>query len=495
MPDSLFVVSSPERWPIAIEGVELVSARRYLTDPQYASMRNCRVYNLSRSYRYQSLGYYVSLLAEARSHRPLPSVSTIQDLKYQSLFKVVSNELDELIQKSLAPLQSDHFVLSIYFARNVAKRYDKLARHLFNLFPAPLLRASFVKTEDGWELRDISALSTRDVPQEHRSYIVEFAGRYFSKGTGKVLRKKRPRFHMAVLFDSKDPTPPSDEKAIQKFCSAADAVGIGTEIITKDDYGRIAEFDALFIRETTAVNNHTYRFARKAEAEGLVVLDDPTSIVRCTNKVYLAELLGRHGVSTPKTMICHKENLDEVRQTLGFPCILKQPDSSFSQGVVKASSVEEFDEWVNKMLETSDLLIAQEYLKTDFDWRIGVLDRKPLYACKYFMARGHWQIYNNSAGKESNDFTGGFETIPVELAPRRVVSTALKAANLIGDGLYGVDLKEDGNKCHIIEVNDNPSIDSGVEDKIIRGALYERIMEVFLRRLEQRRAAFAPAVS
>ena len=142
MPDSLFVVSSPERWPIQIDGVELVSARRYLTDPQYASLKNCRVYNLSRSYRYQSLGYYVSLLAEARGHRPQPSVSTIQDLKYQSLFKVVSNELDDLIQKALAPLQSDHFILAIYFARNLAKRYDKLARHLFNLFPAPLLRAS-----------------------------------------------------------------------------------------------------------------------------------------------------------------------------------------------------------------------------------------------------------------------------------------------------------------------------------------------------------------
>ena len=29
---------------------------------------------------------------------------------------------------------------------------------------------------------------------------------------------------------------------------------------------------------------------------------------------------------------------------------------------------------------------AQEYLATDFDWRVGVLDRRPLFACKYFMA-------------------------------------------------------------------------------------------------------------
>jgi glutathione synthase/RimK-type ligase-like ATP-grasp enzyme len=58
------------------------------------------------------------------------------------------------------------------------------------------------------------------------------------------------------------------------------------ELIEKEDYGRLAEFDALFIRETTGVNHHTYRFARRAEAEGLVVVDDPQSILKCTNKVY-----------------------------------------------------------------------------------------------------------------------------------------------------------------------------------------------------------------
>ena len=73
------------------------------------------------------------------------------------------------------------------------------------------------------------------------------------------------------------------------------------------------------------------------------------------------------------------------------------------------------------------------------------------------------------------------------MAPPRVVSTALKVANLIGDGLYGVDLKEIDGKCYVIEVNDNPSIDSGVEDAVLRGALYDRIMEVFLKRLEHKR--------
>jgi glutathione synthase/RimK-type ligase-like ATP-grasp enzyme len=82
---------------------------------------------------------------------------------------------------------------------------------------------------------------------------------------------------------------------------------------------------------------------------------------------------------------------------------------------------------------------------------------------------------------------GRVETLPVELAPAAVVRAALKAANLIGDSLYGVDLKQVGRKCYVIEVNDNPTIMSGFEDSILKESLYTRIMEVFLQRLERRR--------
>lgn len=489
MPEILLVVNHPARWPLSVPGVEIVAARDYLTAPRFNRLKHCRVYNLCRSYRYQTIGYYVSLLAEARGHRPVPQVGTIQDLKYQSLFKVVSEDLDDLIQKSLAPLVGEEFTLSIYFSRNLAKRYSRLARDLYNLFPVPLLRSQFRKLSGRWVVQNISPISMNDIPHEHRDAVLAFAEEYFRKPVVSVRRRVPPRFGMALLAGPEDPTPPSDEKALQRFIDAAADLGIAAERITFDDYGRLAEYDALFIRHTTAVNNQTYRFARRAQAEGIVVIDDPQSIVRCTNKVYLAELLSRYKIPLPRTEILHKDNRRAVRAQLGLPCILKQPDSSFSQGVVKVDDESEFEHWSRRLLEKSDLLIAQEFIQTDFDWRIGILDQKPLYACKYFMARNHWQIYNNSAGPgNTDDFAGDFETLPVELAPPRVVNTALRAANLIGNGLYGVDLKQKFGKCYIIEVNDNPSIDSGVEDKILGRFLYERIMESFLRRIE---AAYA----
>ena len=484
---TLIVVNDPEDWPLEIKGIELVAARAYLTDPAYAKLRSAKVFNLCRYYRYQSTGYYVSLLAAARGHKPLPDITTIQDFKSQTIIRIVSEEADQLIQKSLSHLRSKEFVLSVYFGHNVAKQHDQLSQHLFRQFQAPFFRAFFVYNDKNakWFLQNINPIPTSEIPPDHREFVVGVAREYFMGRRRIVKRKAQNRYDLAILQDRADPEPPSDERALHHFAQAASSLGIDTEFIDKNDYGRLAEFDALFIRETTSVNHHTYRFARRAVAKKMVVVDDPESILKCTNKVFLAEVMTRNKVLTPKTVIVHKDNTREAMERLGLPCVLKQPDSSFSQGVVKVETPEELEHQVTRLLAKSDLIIAQEYLPTPFDWRVGIFDRQPLFVCKYFMAKKHWQIIKRDAsGTKTAD--GNFTTLPVEHAPDQLIRTALKAANLIGDGLYGVDLKEIGKRFYVIEVNDNPNIDAGVEDAILREELYLRIMRVFLRRIEHR---------
>lgn len=258
------------------------------------------------------------------------------------------------------------------------------------------------------------------------------------------------------------------------------------EFLTRADLSRLPEFDALFIRDTTFVNHYTYRFSRHATAEGLTVIDDPNSILKCNNKVYLAELMTRHQISIPKTILVHKDNLEQIIPMLALPCVLKQPDSSFSLGVVKVASEVEFRQKIKELLNKSELVVAQEYLPTAFDWRVGILDRKPLFVCKYFMVPGHWQIIKH--GENVQDYVEGLtQAVAVEDVPNQVIKTALKAANLIGDGFYGVDLKQVGRHCYIIEINDNPNVDAGNEDGILKDALYQHIMAVFLRRIEERK--------
>ncbi len=284
----ILVMERPENWPLEVPDAQVVQARAYLTDPIWTGLRGVKVFNVCRSYRYQSLGYYVSLLAEARGHRPLPDVSTIQDLKNYSVVRILSEDLDDLIQRSFASLSTDSFPLSIYFGENLAKKYRTLSRQLFNLFPAPLLRAQFVRRGGRWDLRSLQPIGAREIPDNHRPFVIEQTRRFFA---GRARPRSVPqafRYDLAILTDPAEVHAPSNPRALDRFQEAAEDLGIRSQLITTSDKGRLLEFDALFIRATTSVNHYTYGFSRTAAAGGMVVVDHPDDILLCTNKVFLA---------------------------------------------------------------------------------------------------------------------------------------------------------------------------------------------------------------
>lgn len=481
---TLLVVSNPKKWPLTISNVEVVAARKYVTEAVFSHLSGIRVFNLMHLYRYQSLGYYVSLLAEARGHKPVPNITTFRDLQTPAMIRMTSVALQDQIQQNLRTIKADRFTLSIYFGRNLAKRYDRLCKDIFNRFHAHFLRVDFNRSRGRWSIQNINTLNINDIPESHYDFIQEAAARYFRTAGYRNRQQKPLPYSMAILHDPTAEYAPSNASALKKFIWAGQKLGIDVELITKDDFGRLSEFDALFIRETTSVNNHTFRFARYAEAEGLVVIDDPQSIIRCANKVYLAELMAHDHIHTPKTVIVHKDNVDLVTHQLDLPCILKQPDSSFSAGVIKVQNKEELEQHALEMLDKSELIIAQEFLPTEYDWRVGVLDHRALYACRYYMAKNHWQVIRRDRSGRRHE--GRSDTLNIEEAPPEAIRLALKATRSIGAGFYGVDIKQIKDRFYVIEVNDNPNIDTGIEDHVLKNDLYLEIMRVFRQRIEQR---------
>jgi len=485
----LVVVHHPRDWPFEIAGTRVVTARDYLTDPAYSESQ-ARVLNLCRTDRYQGRGYYVSLLAEARGHRPLPEVKTLGDLQSsESPQRLMPASFVDQMQRALAEHDAPTFALDAFFGRDPQRQHDALAQQLFAALRLPLVRGHFHRDGVAWTLRELSLLGVNDVADEMRPMIADAARDY-------VARASRPRAtppatgkaSVAILYDRDEPQLPSNPEAIAKLCAAAQTLGMRAEVIGRDDIDRVSRFDGLFIRDTTNVNHYTYQFARRAAAEGLVVVDDPESILKCTNKVYLNELLSRHKVPVPKTLMVHRDNVEQIVPLLGLPCIVKQPDSAFSLGVTKVETPEAVRAACARLFEKSDLVVAQEWLPTAFDWRVGVYDRRPLYVCKYFMAPGHWQVVKREPGRT---LEGSTQALSVGEAPEIVVRTAVRAANLIGDGLYGVDLKQDGRQCYVMEVNDNPNLDTQNEDGVLKDALYREVMGVFRRRIHERRRATA----
>lgn len=476
----LIITERQEAWTDLPEDVEVITPGAYFTEDIYQKSRKYKVVNLCKSYQYQSVGYYVSLLAEARGHKVMPQITTLQDFRFPTLVKEEAEDFDDLIQQSLKKQKTDKLDLYISFGQVQSPGFARIGTLLFNLFQVPILKAVFQK-KDKWALTHLKPLNLGELPDECKELLTTALNEYL-QGKNKLSKQySRKKFDLAILINPEEETPPSDKKAIQNFVKAGEKVGFNVDLITKNDFAKLIQYDALFIRETTNVNHHTFKFAKKAESEGLVVMDDPESILRCTNKVYLSELLAANNIPTPKYYIIKKDKMSQI-PTKGFeyPIIVKQPDGSFSKGVKKAKNEKELRQVLKDFFQTSELLIAQEYIPTDFDWRVGVLNKKPLFVCRYYMAANHWQIVNWASADHD---VGGADTIAVEDAPKGLLDLAVKATSLIGDGLYGVDIKQRGKKFYIIEINDNPNLDEGVEDRVLKQNLYQTIMQEFMNRL------------
>ncbi|PIW44112.1 MAG: RimK family alpha-L-glutamate ligase [Zetaproteobacteria bacterium CG12_big_fil_rev_8_21_14_0_65_54_13] len=487
------IVDRLKDWKWQIEGLELIPANDYLTRQATPQQRPMRIINLCRHYTYLSGGYYCSLLAEARNDTPMPTVADIVDLSRQSLYAFALPDLERQLQqtiKRLAVPPEGPFELFIFFGHCDDARFHRLASELFDLFRYPLLKLS-IQPGGGWKIRSIRPMGLHQVTAALGDFFESSLRNYARVPRRKRSGSRKPALYdMAILHNPNEQLPPSNTAALERFIKAGKQLRVDVELIQKKDYSRLSEFDALLLRETTAIDNHTFRFARKAEAEGMPVIDDPKSIIRCTNKVYMWERLSAQNLPTPKTIALNRLRFDEqvirrLEDELGYPMILKIPDGSFSRGMFKADTRSKVMEAAKTLFERSRIILAQEFMYTSYDWRIGILNGQPLYACQYKQVRGHWQIVNHKA--DGSSVPGGFATMPVEDAPVEVVKTALAAAALIGNGLYGVDLKQNDNGIFVIEINDNPNIDHGVEDKVLKGELYSTIIHEFIRRIEATR--------
>ena len=463
-----------------------VTAREYVVKADLYGSSRTRVVNLSDDYGYMDMGYYCSLLAEARRQKVVPMVETILDLSRKTLYGLHLPELNETLRQELGKLPQPPraaFTLTICFGQPTESHFKSFARQVFERFRCPLMKVQ-VGTEDGWQIRSIEPIAPSDLsPAEFEQFLAALES-YTRSDWRNPKSAPAARYSLAILQNPRETLPPSDEAALKKFVSIGASMGIEVELIERKDFLRLAEYDALFIRETTNIDNHTFRFAKKAVHEGMPVIDDPVSILRCTNKVYLAELLQANKLPAPKTLIVDRSNLLRVEEALGYPAVLKIPDGSFSRGVVKVDDREALVEQARKLFKRSDLILAQEFMYTTFDWRVGVLGGKPLFVSKYLMSRKHWQIVNHR--EDGKVIEGGFSTMAVEDAPVEVVETALKAASLMGDSLYGVDLKQNDQGVFVIEINDNPSLERHVEDLVLKDDLYRTILQEFVRRIESR---------
>jgi glutathione synthase/RimK-type ligase-like ATP-grasp enzyme len=262
---------------------------------------------------------------------------------------------------------------------------------------------------------------------------------------------------------------PREEAALQNFKKAAEKEGQEFHYLFRENISELSNYDAVFIRATTDPLNTAYVVSKTAWELGLKVIDDPESITICGNKIHQHALFEKYNVPCIPTTFLNKEDLHhktitDIFDKLGKPVVIKAPYTSFSKYVEKAACETSFREVAKRFFRKSDVLAVQKFTPTAFDWRVGILNNEVLYVCKYMIPKGRWKHGAKLRGKPT--FTWG-KTISMkkEKAPQNLREIALKACRVVGKGLYGVDLKEVEGDYVVVEVNDNPSIYAGFEDR------------------------------
>ncbi len=149
---------------------------------------------------------------------------------------------------------------------------------------------------------------------------------------GATRRNRSPsRYTFATLVNPSEDLPPSEISSLKHWARSPRRWAWRSNRSRARNIARLANYDALFIRETTSISNHTYRFARRAQQEGMPVIDDPLSMIAAPTRVYLNELMAFNKVPVPPTVvIAGPADLEVAAQTLGFPMVIKIPDSAFS---------------------------------------------------------------------------------------------------------------------------------------------------------------------
>ncbi|MCK9592074.1 MAG: ATP-grasp domain-containing protein [Methanoregula sp.] len=278
---------------------------------------------------------------------------------------------------------------------------------------------------------------------------------------------------LGIFVDRKTLSNSEQLNALIRCRDVAESMGHNVDFIFPVDISKIPRMDALFIRARTDPMNVTYVASRIASLYGIPVIDDPRSIQICSDKVNMYSHLIRERISMPKTIFLSKNDLTVDRVThlfdeLGSPLIVKEPSTSFSLRVEKVLDIADFFKVARRFIKLSDWIVVQQYIESRYDWRIGVLGGELLYACKYTIPSDTFKI---QASVNGHLVYCGVESVTPDKVPPQVIRLGIDAANAIGRGLYGVDIKNNNGDAYVIEVNDNPSIESGEDD------CYPRVFE------------------
>ena len=216
------------------------------------------------------------------------------------------------------------------------------------------------------------------------------------------------------------------------------------------------------------------------EDEGFYTIPSLKTWDICSSKFYCNELFRKNGLKTPKTVpITYSDDTERAVKDAGlkFPIILKASSGSQTGvGVVIVESMRSLHPTVQmlSLLSKNIDLLAQEFIKVDYDVRVIVLDGEVIASMKRKLIPGDARS-NASLGAE----TEGFELTEIEKRD------SIKSAELCDGTLVGVDFLPAKNREKdqpiLLEINSMPGF-GGIERSTKGKSVTKEILKYFMDR-------------
>lgn len=216
------------------------------------------------------------------------------------------------------------------------------------------------------------------------------------------------------------------------------------------------KFNAIVPRIGASITFYGTAVLRQFEMMGTYSINDSVAISRSRDKLRSLQLLSRKGIGLPITGFANstKNTADLINLVGGAPLIVKVLEGTQGKGVVLAETQKAAESVIDAFRGLDAYFLVQEYIKESggADIRCLVVGDKVVAAMKREAKEGEFR---------SNLHCGGTASI-IKITPEER-STAVRAANIMGLKLAGVDLLRSNHGPLVMEVNSSPGL-RGIEE-------------------------------
>lgn len=232
----------------------------------------------------------------------------------------------------------------------------------------------------------------------------------------------------------------------------------------------LPDYDAVIPRIGASVTFYGTAVLRQLEMMGVFPVNESVAITRSRDKLRSLQLLSRARVGMPKTGFADSPDdiQDLIKMLGGAPLVIKLLEGTQGIGVVLAETRKAAESVIEAFLGMNTNILVQEFIQEagGADIRCFVIGGKVVASMIRQAPEGEFR---------SNLHRGGSAQL-VKITPKER-ATAVKAAQVMGLNVAGVDILRSDRGPLVMEVNSSPGLEGieGATGKDVAGMIVDFI--------------------